>query len=943
MADLTFSSYAQGPLGEAITQPENLATLATPTFAPGVTLIGPGAEHDQVHGPAMTLLGPGHVAGIAPGTVLRMEPPPGATDVEPNFLAALELTPVELPWVLTPASAAGGRLRPWLVLVVLEASGSVPVEARPLPYVDAAVAELPDLADSWAWAHVQRSTGPGTLPGGAAPTAAALARLVCPRRLSRGVTYRACLVPAFRSGVAAGLDEPLAAELPHARAWEVTDAGPVRLPLFHHWTFTTGPEGDFEDLVTRLQPADVESLRVSSARTVDVRQPWLDDEALTEAPQLIGVQGALAPFAAPPTPEPAAAPDVLATISTRLEAQLDAPARRVREGSGEDRTGALSPPLYGARHLAQEETRGGQPWVAELNVSVANRVAAGLGAEYVRVHQEELMARAWEQVGAIREANRLRATVELTTAVAERIHERHVAALQPGELVAFAAPARARTRTSVDTTLAMELQVSRLVDGAESAAFARRIRPAGKLSRRTGVRVEDLVPRGLAGEVTVPAGADVVPGTPQLGEAGVDSVAASATAGQLMVMDAMVTVAALGGAAGGEGLSTRLEAVGMDEGLAMLVHAGSVRDIASMIESSVSSVTEVTASILSVMAVDPQFDAVSAAGVAIPADQMADRVATALEPGESHWARLASQTQVPDQLGTEAVQVMAHPDFPLPTALTLLDSDPEWFLPGLGALPNNRVALLQQNEPFIESYLAGLNHEMMRELLWREFPTDRRGTPFTRFWPRPGGSPDIGPMHHWNDGGALGSHLLGDSALAVLLVRGDVLRRYPGVVVTAIRSGAPDDSGAHRPDPAAPMVAPSFVIRVDEITNAYAFDINEAELRASATAAAPGWFFVFAEHGFRIRFGFDEPPEQGQASFGDWQDATWPPVDRDAGPGAVPFVRGHAFASTRWEAPAGAAAAWDKDAADVARVALQRPFRVAVQADLLVQPPDGIL
>ena len=40
--------------------------------------------------------------------------------------------------------------------------------------------------------------------------------------------------------------------------------------------------------------------------------------------------------------------------------------------------------------------------------------------------------------------------------------------------------------------------------------------------------------------------------------------------------------------------------------------------------------------------------------------------------------------------------------------------------------------------------MVGLNFEMGRELLWRGFPTDQRGTYFDSFW---GGGADIEPLH----------------------------------------------------------------------------------------------------------------------------------------------------------------------------------------------------
>ena len=78
---------------------------------------------------------------------------------------------------------------------------------------------------------------------------------------------------------------------------------------------------------------------------------------------------------------------------------------------------------------------------------------------------------------------------------------------------------------------------------------------------------------------------------------------------------------------------------------------------------------------------------------------------------------------------------MAHPRFPYPMYEPLHRYDREWMVPGLGLIPRPDMAtLLQTNNSFIEAYLVGLNHEMARELLWREYPTDQRGTYFSSFW-----------------------------------------------------------------------------------------------------------------------------------------------------------------------------------------------------------------
>jgi hypothetical protein len=341
MADLTFGSYLQGPLGEAIRATDNMGLLPTPDFAPAVILTSTVAhpEPDIVGGPPMRLLGPGDVAGLAGGTIVRTDPTAGSVDVEKNYLAVAELVPPELPWVLTPARAAAGRLRPWLVLVVLDEAATPVQPGKPLPTIEADIAQLPDLRDSWGWAHVQRATGSVALPGGGQASAAVVARLICPRMLAEATTYRACLVPAFSSGVAAGLGDPRASDASHDLAWKVEDTGTVKLPVYHHWAFTTGRGGDFESLVRRLQPVDIDALRVASVRPVDVRAPWPGDTPLAVNAQLMGVQGALVPFEAPPPPEPPVSAQTLATFEDRIRAQLDAPARRLLDAAADATTG----------------------------------------------------------------------------------------------------------------------------------------------------------------------------------------------------------------------------------------------------------------------------------------------------------------------------------------------------------------------------------------------------------------------------------------------------------------------------------------------------------------------------------------------------------------------------------------------------------------------------
>jgi hypothetical protein len=977
MADLMFSSFAQPPIGRAALQSDEDGVLGPAEFRPGLTLVRPDGMTRPLAGPALTMLGPGAVTGLDPRAVVRTDPPAGAGSVEPNYLASVELQPVELPWLLTPARpGARGHLRPWLVLVVVAARPGLLRPGRPLPQLTVDVDELPDLADSWGWAHVQQPA-PGAVGAAGLPPVIgqAVARLVCPRRLAPSQRWLACVVPAFADGVAAGCGLPVVPGTEHAPAWQVGAGDSAVLPVLYSWEFGTGVDGDFETLIRRLAPLSVSRLTGLGVAMVDIATPWSQEPPLagTAGPATVPVSGALRSF----RPLPAGTADGLAEVdfALRLEEQLNAPAARLSASAGDgqpldppdpdrDSTGAVAPPIYGGPHRGQDTVHPPDDvapvpdWLAELNFSVAARVAAGLGAGYVRANQEELMARAWEQVGEVREGNRRRRIGELTAAVAASVHRRHISMLDPGEAVAVAAPAAARLQIAAGgATLATEVVASTLADAVATSAFARLLRPGGPLARRAGSRAATVVARGLAGEVAVPMPRPLVArmpaatavGTPDgLGRAvvsAVDSGQAGVAAQRLVALQAVADVARSNGfPAQANALDGQLASVAVDTAL---LRGGRQAALRLALARRLPAVAQAVAGAVAM------FEAggagaggrrVTAAGLQVDPGGLRDRLIAALEPSVRITQRVAATVSVPATIGSPQSldPVYVYPQFPVPAALTLLHSAPEWFLPGIADIPPDTATLLLPDPAFIESYLVGLATELNRELRWREYPTDLRGTPFTRFWPRPDGAPDIPPIHTWT--GGLGSHLdqrgTGQGVqVVVLLVRGAVVRRFPDLVVAAARA-LPPPAGSTRPVPDADparWIPPLFVIPVDEQTAAYAFPIDPREVGLPPSAQQPGWFFAFAEHGYRLRFGFDDPtpvppdgPPDSPEPFISWDRLDW---------SRVPTPRGFALAGGELAPPPGLGPddpRWARDSADIARIALQRPFRVFVHAQRLV-------
>ncbi|GIH26578.1 hypothetical protein Aph01nite_48880 [Acrocarpospora phusangensis] len=337
----------------------------------------------------MVLAGPGDVVGIDPREVGRLEPYDGCPDAEPSYFPYVEFASPDLPWRFTPdgvrsAPLPGGQatrewVRPWLALVVVPAERATltVAESGGTPVLRCPGAELPDPGEVWAWAHVQVTHDVGD----PVTAGAAVARLICPRRLAGGVRYLACVVPAYAAGRDAVVPGPDADPL--APAWG--GDGDVSLPAYVQWTFTTGPGGSFESLVRRLRPRRLPS--TSGSRPLAVGAPGWGARA-GSADAEAGMQGALRPVG---VNEPPMADDVLAeSLRTAVS----------RSGPGVE----LRPPLYGQdyQHGRSALAPSGQGWLDTLNTDPRRRVAAGLAAWAVAVNQEELVDTAWSQLATSR-------------------------------------------------------------------------------------------------------------------------------------------------------------------------------------------------------------------------------------------------------------------------------------------------------------------------------------------------------------------------------------------------------------------------------------------------------------------------------------------------------------------------------------------------------------
>lgn len=101
------------------------------------------------------MFGPGEVTSIDRRQVIRTDPAPYSTNVEPNYFPMVEFDRPDFPWLLSPTCHSANKLLPWLYLVTVEKKDGVltpPTETVPLPILHIAnpVNELPDPTEAWA-------------------------------------------------------------------------------------------------------------------------------------------------------------------------------------------------------------------------------------------------------------------------------------------------------------------------------------------------------------------------------------------------------------------------------------------------------------------------------------------------------------------------------------------------------------------------------------------------------------------------------------------------------------------------------------------------------------------------------------------------------------------------------------------------------------------------
>jgi hypothetical protein len=875
---ITFLPWLRRGLAGALTNTDPLSG-GLPRGAPISTWVSiEGSKAPQT----LRLQGPDAVTGIAAAQVLREEPKRDGTGVEPYYFPFVELAAPDLPWMFTPARQddVKGRLRPWLVLVAVREQDGValvPGTGGDLPVLNIAepASELPDLADSWAWAHVESRAGvDGVAAAVTAGTGEVIARLMCPRYVTPNAAWLACVVSAFTVG-------PDGTEL--LPAWtDARLATPIELPVYHSWRFTTGAAGTFESLCERLK-ADGDGAEMG-LYPMDVGDPGIVRPAGRRV--LLDMEGPLKTLEAEARDWDATHQDDFQDDITGL---LNAGARP--EATAEDPI--VTPPLYGSGPAGVTAVPA-DGWVRTLNAHPVRRAAAGLGARAVRAAQEALVAAAWDQAGDLRATvtalNRARLGAEIGRSLTRRAER-----LPEGHLLQFTAPLQAFLRSGGQSVRA-RIDASDVPGGLVSATYLRHTRPGTMLARdwaaRSGATAQLAADHTQISVAATAAGAD---------KTALEFAKAEAPAGawleDVTLSDSGATPAIAADRARVNAYTRVLARHGRRPPGKAPVRPSRARTVPVISGGDVSDIADTVREVL-----DPLASVRANVLVRVPA------LATLTGAGEL-------PTTVP-----------VGPVFTDPLYRDLLELGSSWVLPGVSALRRNRVRLVETDVNYVGAFLIGANHQLGSELLWRGYPVDLRATFFHRFWDYiDPATTDIDDLSEWLPHQTIRENMGGTAAtMTVVVIRGDVVRRFPTLhcyLQEIGEDGEPADVPGHEPD---------FVGSLDRDTMFVGF----AELLPDAVRA--GYFVVVEEQPGAPRFGLDKAkPAHFTGKPVNWNALSWGHLVHSQ---TELDELTHAHSVNDRMAAVGELnkTTWGYNAAHMARACWQRPFRMYIPADELV-------
>jgi hypothetical protein len=703
----------------------------------------------------------------------------------------------------------------------------------------------------------------------------------------------------------------------------------------------------------------------------------------------------------------------------------------------------ITSPLYGRWHASMNRLLferdntaipNNKNWVHELNLDPRFRAAAGFGTSVVQKNQEDYMQACWEQIGDVLAINYKILFGQLAKEVSYAFYQKHFLTLSLDKKLLFAAPVQKRIVTQ-GLTVYSHIQSSTIPYAATTAAFRSLMRPRGVMVKRLkagpAFNPETIVSKlndqtvVAAPPKTAPAGAvKLADAVKQVEPADIPAfikdllikypaarfiplisaitllLAALLTSGAalIIILVLIVLLVALYFL-----LNKWYKAIGVPAAIGENNQTPAAVDALPLSPNFTITTPGEAAPAITYGTIDSveatRFkqglkDAYNFIAIDFPAPvknkldlpKLTADITTALDPEVTIPNRVLSGIYLPPHIRNRLVEyfapVMNYPRIDLPMYLPLSKISAELFLPNINLVENNSISLLEMNQKFIEAYMVGLNHEMARELMWREYPTDQKGSYFRQFWDvssvYPGNPPpddikeklrDIKEIHTWSKTAELGhnSNRLkpGDQPPIVLVIRGELLKKYPNAVIyaqkadwaknkdnvldaTIDRALVPLNAAEEKEPPKSKVRTPMFEAKVDPDIYFFGFDLTAEQVNGGTKVTEDaGWFFVIKERPGECRFGLDETDtEPGMPKLYNWNKLSWENTQTPDGKclqinntfNLIPQLPNPEEQDKHH--PEDKQAKWDPntDAAQLAYILYQVPMMVAVHASRMLPP-----
>lgn len=613
-------------------------------------------------------------------------------------------------------------------------------------------------------------------------------------------------------------------------------------------------------------------------------------------------------------------------------------------------------------------------WVHELNLDPRYRVAAGFGTHVVQENQENYMTAAWKQIGDILEANRKIRLAQLAKQSSWIWYDKHIrptVTTNPEKAFFITRPVQKRV-VAEGFTVHHTLKQSKVPSIITSTVMRRVMRPGSRLMKllpfnNTTIKPFNLIDRINKGEV-LPAPPKTVPkDLPTIDDLANDGqpnnipsfvidlirkypwlkylflILAILILLLLLLFSAAGTLLSVGGIIVAAFAYLYYQFSKWEK---QLDNAESIREenikpeaVDDLPKSPDFKITDINSSFTPSRGSTDSLEAINFKTAlkdafnlidvsrtvgkvdvkpALDLPMLVNTTFTVINPEITIPKLIFNAVLIPERIRLQMVETfveaMAYPEFDTPMYEPLKNISAELFLPNINFIAQNSISLLETNQKFIEAYMVGLNHEFARELLWREFSTDQRGSYFRQFWDVSGFLPetemsaedlreklkDIPPLHKWSKFSELGDHDHREEGgekeeEVVLVIRGELLKKYPNAVIyahkaewqmedgeinsrverTLVELSASEESNP----PKDKVKTPLYEAKVDPDITFFGFDLKAEEARGGTgdeegDENRPGWFFVIKERPGEPRFGLDlEPADEDPIDV--WNDLSW--------------------------------------------------------------------